>query len=182
MGRIILNKPPDVMEGGIIKITTWKNSTYQDMPVASGTTGRTGFLGGNSISFTKEKSATESYMFVTGIVPGQGMPNYPQIGCMCTIDDLYVPYTDTNGPRTGAGGGGMFYCGPDKSNEGNLGIVHKSFKEWDIAAGSHTLKCGWNANSVVRPYIILHPNGTSDNARHHQTASHICIYEMSKTS
>lgn len=181
MGRIILNKPPDVMEGGIIKITTWKNSTYQNMPVASGSTGRRGFLAGNSISFTKEKGATESYMFVTGIVPGQGMPNYPQIGCCCTIDDLYVSYTDTNGPRTGAGGGGSYYLGPDQSSEGNLGLIHKSFREWDIAAGAHTLTAGWNANSNVRPFIHLNPNSSIQN-RHHQCATHICIYEVSKTS
>ena len=181
MARNLLNLPASDDEGGIIKITTWKNESRYTMSATSGTSGRNEFLGNTGITFIKEKSNSDSYIFVTGIIPGLGMPNYPQIGCMCTIDDLYVPYTDTNGPRTGAGGGGMFYCGPDKSNEGNLGLVHKSFKEWDIAAGSHTLKCGWNANSVVRPFIILNPN-VSDQNRFQQTASHICIYEVSKTS
>ena len=120
-------------------------------------------------------------MFVTGIVPGQGMPNYPQIGCCCTIDDLYVGYQDTNGPRTGAGGGGMHYLGPDQSSEGNLGLIHKSFREWSIAAGAHTLTAGWNANSNVRPFIHLNPNSSIQN-RHHQCATHVCIYEVSKTS
>ena len=181
MARNLLNLPASDDEGGIIKITTWKNESRYTMSATSGTSGRNEFLGNTGITFIKEKSNSDSYIFVTGIIPGLGMPNYPQIGCMCTIDDLYVPYTDTNGPRTGAGGGGMFYCGPDKSNEGNLGLVHKSFKEWDIAAGSHTLKCGWNANSVVRPFIVLNPNSADQN-RFHQTASHICIYEVSKTA
>lgn len=181
MARNLLNIPASGDEGGIIKITTWKNESRYTMSATSGTSGRDDFLGNTGITFIKEKSNSDSYIFVTGIIPGLGMPNYPQIGCMCTIDDLYVGYGDTNGPRTGAGGGGMFYCGPDKSNEGNLGLVHKSFKEWTIAAGTHTLTAGWNANSNVRPFIILNPNSADQN-RFHQTASHICIYEVSKTA
>ena len=181
MARFIYNEPVQTAAEGIIKITTWKNAVRGTRSETSGTDGMDEWFGNQSISFTKSKGPTESYMFVTGIVPQQGMPNYPQIGMMCTIDDLYVPYNNTSGPRTGAGGGGAYYCGPDQGAEGTLGIIHKSFREWDIAAGAHTLKAGWWANSNVRSFTVLNPNVT-DNSRHHQTATHVCIYEIAKTT
>ena len=181
MARFIYNEPVVATGGGIVKITTWKNSTRSTRGGTSGADGYDEWFNNQSISFTKDKGATESYMLVTGIVPQQGMPNYPQIGMMCTIDDLYISYTDTSGPRTGAGGGGCYYNGPDQSSEGTLGIIHKSFREWDIAAGAHTLKAGWNANSNVRSFQVLNPN-SSENSRHHQCGTHVCIYEISKTS
>jgi len=180
MARFLYNGPVATTGGGIIKVTTWKNAARYSMTTTSGSSGENEWLGNNSISFTKQKSATESYIMVTGIVPGQGMPNYPQIGMMCTIDGLYTMYNNSSGPRTGAGGGGAFYCGPDQSSEGNLGIIHKSFREWDIAAGAHTLTAGWRSNSAVRTANTINPN-SSDNNRHHQTATHICIYEITKT-
>ena len=109
----------------------------------------------------------------------QGMPNYPQIGCSCTIDDLYLAYNDSSGPRNGAGGGGFYYCGPDRSAENTLGVVHKSFKEWNIAAGSHSLKIGWYSNESVRCCEVLNPNN-ADNDRHHQSGTHILIYEIAR--
>lgn len=181
MARFLYNEPVEATGGGIIKITTWKNASRYVMSQTSGGAGENEWFGNQSISFTKQKSATESYIMVTGIVPGQGMPNYPQIGMMCTIDGLWTMHNATGGPRTGAGGGGAFYCGPDQSSEGTLGIIHKSFREWDIAAGEHFLSAGWRANSGVQSFNQLNPN-VNDNNRHHQTATHICIYEITKTT
>lgn len=181
MARFIYNEPPAASNEGIINITTWKNAVRGTRSSTSGTDGMDEWFGNQSISFTKKLGATQSYMFVTGIVPQQGMPNYPQIGMCVTIDDLYVAYNDTSGPRAGAGGGGAYYCGPDQSAEGTLGIIHKSFREWDIAAGAHNLKAGWYANSAVRSFQVLNPN-VSDNDRHHQCGTHVCIYEIAKTT
>lgn len=180
MARFIYNEPVQGTGGGVIKITTWKNANRYSMSQASGGSGENEWTNNNSITFIKDKSASESYILVTGIVPGQGMPNYPQIGMCCTIDGLWTMYNNTAGPRNGAGGGGAFYCGPDAPHEGTLGIIHKSFREWDIAAGSHALTAGWRSNSGVQTFNHQNPN-SSDNNRHHQCATHICIYEMSKT-
>ena len=64
MARNQLNLPASDDEGGIIKITTWKNDSRYSMVTSSGNGGWDEFLGNQSISFTKEKSNSDSYIFV----------------------------------------------------------------------------------------------------------------------
>jgi hypothetical protein len=174
MSRNILNVSTTTTLTGIINITRYKN--YSRSGISAVSDGRSALV---NTTFTKLRSNSESFIQVAGIIPMQGMPNYPQIGCSCTIDDLYLAYDDSSGPRNGAGGGGFYYCGPDRSVENTLGIVHKSFKEWNIAAGSHSLKIGWYSNEAVRCCEILNPNN-ADNDRHHQSGTHILIYEIAR--
>jgi len=181
MARQLLNVPFAAPAGGIINITKWKDESLST--VTAVTDGRAALI---NTTFNKLKSDSESYMLVTGIIAADGMPNYPQIGMCLTIDDIAIGHTDTTiSGRNGAGGGGIFYCGPDIQNEGTLHIVHKSFKEFTVNAGSHTLKGGWSSNQAVRSLIYKNPNsslsGTYGGAdRHHQTGSHVLIYEIAR--
>lgn len=181
MARQILNIPFAAPTGGIINITKWKDESLST--ISSPADGRSALI---NTSFNKIKSDSESYMLVTGIIAVDGMPNYPQIGMCLTIDDIAIGYTDNAvSSRSGAGGGGIYYCGPDITNEGTLHIVHKSFKEFTLNAGSHTLKGGWLSNSSVRSGIYKNPNSSlSDQyggaARHHQMGSHVLIYEIAR--
>lgn len=175
MSRIILNTPVAAATEGIINITRYKDSSRKSVSATSD--GRNSLV---NTSFTKLKSDAQSYILVTGIIPMRGMPNYPQIGCCCTIDNIAIGYTDTAiSGRTGAGGGGFYYCGPDRSYENTLGVVHKSFKEFTLGSGSHTLQIGWYSDTSVRCCEVQNFN-SNDNARDHQSATHILIYEISR--
>lgn len=187
MARQILNAPVESQSGGIVKITRYKNASL-NREIGTAGDGRAALI---NTTFTKDKSDAETYIVVTGIIPTDGMPNYPQIGMTLTIDDIALQYntsyTGHNGvTRNGAGGGGIYYCGPDIENEGTLHIVHKSFKEFNLGVGNHTLKGGWYSNSSVRSCRHVNPDSTLQNAyggadRHQRCGTHICIYEIART-
>ena len=182
MSRKLLNLAA-AAGGGIINITRYKDSTRRQLNVRSGALGRVELV--NNFTFTKQKDNEDSYILVTGVMGGLGMPNYPHIGMCCTIDQIgYGQNTTSNlAPNhpVGMAGGGIYYCGVDtgSANERTTFIIQKSFKEFILNAGSHRLDIGWNANSGVRPAVWLNPN-SANNGRHHQTASHILIYEISR--
>lgn len=175
MARQLLNIPTLQVPAGIINITRYKDSTRRSLNATSDGRGEIA-----TASFTKLKDNSTSYILVTGIVPMRGAVNYPQIGCSCTIDDIALSSGDTTiSGRNGAGGGGFYYCGPPVAYEQQLGIIHKSFKEFTVGTGSHTLKVGWYASSSVRAAEWINYN-SNNQARDHQAATHICIYEISR--
>lgn len=184
MARQLFNFPSEAASSGIINITKYKDSTRRTIPASSGVTGRGAFV--NNFSFTKLSSDTNSYILVTGIVPGLGMDNYPHIGMCCTIDQIGYGQTGTPSEAPshpqGPAGGGIYYCGVNtgSNNEGTLFIIHKSFKTFNLGVGNHRLDIGWNANENVRPLTYQNPNGNSDNARHHQCGTHILVYEIAR--
>ena len=184
MARQLFNFPIEAPGGGIIKITKYRDSSRRQLTAASGASGRGGLV--NNFTFTKAKDNASSYILVTGVMGALGMPNYPHIGMCCTIDQIGYGSTanpsQVSGHPQGPAGGGVYYCGVDtgSNNERTTFIVHKSFKTFDLGIGNHRLDIGWNANSSVRPATFLNPNGTSDNNRHHQTGSHILIYEIAR--
>lgn len=183
MARLLLNAPDQTPVGGIIKISKYRDETRQSIGSVQGASGRSQLV--NNFTFTKLKGNTTSYILVTGILGGVGMDNYPHIGMCCTIDQIGYGYntnaSEASSHPAGPAGGGVFYCGVNtgSNNEGTLFIVHKSFKTFDLDAGTHRLDIGWNSNTNVRPTTYLNPNN-SDNARHHQTGSHILVYEIAR--
>ena len=181
MARQLFNLPTASVTGGIINITKYKDSTRKSISASSGATGRSALV--NNFTFTKLKNNADSYILVTGIIGGMGMPNYPHIGMCCTIDQIGYgqtgqPSEAPNHPQ-GPAGGGIYYCGINVVNEGTTFIIHKSCKEFILNAGSHRLDIGWNANSDVRPCEYINPNSI-DNDRHQQCATHILVYEIAR--
>ena len=183
MARQLFNFPVEAAGGGIINITKYKDSSRRQLSATSGASGRGELV--NNFTFTKQKDNTESYILVTGVMGALGMPNYPHIGMCCTIDQIGYGQTTTSSSAPthpqGMAGGGIYYCGVDtgSNNERTTFIVHKSFKTFILNAGNHRLDIGWNANSNVRPATWLNPN-SSNQSRHHQTGSHILIYEIAR--
>ena len=183
MARQLFNFPVEAAGGGIINITKYKDSSRRQLSSTSGATGRGELV--NNFTFTKQKDNADSYILVTGVMGALGMPNYPHIGMCCTIDQIGYGQTTTSssapGHPQGMAGGGIYYCGVDtgSNNERTTFIIQKSFKEFILNAGNHRLDIGWNANTGVRPATWLNPNSTN-NGRHHQTASHILIYEITR--
>jgi len=183
MARQLFNFPVEAAGGGIINITKYKDSTRRQLSSVSGASGRVELV--NYFTFTKVQDNASSYILVTGVMGALGMPNYPHIGMCCTIDQIGYGSTSTpsevSGHPAGPAGGGIYYCGVDtgNNNERTTFIVHKSFKTFDLGIGNHRLDIGWNANSNVRPATWLNPN-SSNQTRHHQTASHILIYEIAR--
>ena len=183
MARQLFNLPVEAPSGGIIKITKYKDSTRRSLTATSGASGRGELV--NNFTFSKVQDNASSYILVTGVMGALGMPNYPHIGMCCTIDQIGYGSTSTpsqvSGHPAGPAGGGIYYCGVDtgSNNERTTFIVHKSFKTFDLGIGNHRLDIGWNANSNVRPATWLNPN-SANQTRHHQTASHILIYEIAR--
>lgn len=184
MARLLLNVPVEAPSTGIINISKYKEESRRTLSAVSGATGRSALV--NNFTFTKLKDNATSYILVTGVMGGLGMDNYPHIGMCCTIDQIGYGSSSTpsqaSGHPAGPAGGGVYYCGVNtgSNNERTTFIVHKSFKTFNLGVGNHRLDIGWNANTNVRPTTYLNPNGTSDNGRHHQTGSHILVYEIAR--
>lgn len=184
MARLLLNLPETAAAGGIINISKYREESRRTINAVSGATGRSELV--NNFVFTKLQDNATSYILVTGVMGGLGMDNYPHIGMCCTIDQIgygsSAQPSQVSGHPAGPAGGGVYYCGVNtgSNNERTTIIVHKSFKTFDLGIGNHRLDIGWNANSNVRPTTYLNPNGTSDNARHQQTGSHILVYEIAR--
>ena len=182
MARQLLNFPAEIT-GGIINISKYREESPRTLSAVSGTSGRGALV--NNFTFTKLKDNSTSYILVTGVMGGLGMDNYPHIGMCCTIDQIGYGYNTnaTEAPTHPAGpaGGGVYYCGVNtgNNNERTTFIVHKSFKTFILGVGTHRLDIGWNANSNVRPTTYLNPN-SSNQSRHHQTGSHILVYEIAR--
>ena len=183
MARLLLNVPAAAPSKGIINISKYKEESRRDLSPVSGATGRSALV--NNFGFTKLKDNATSYILVTGVMGGLGMDNYPHIGMCCTIDQIGYGSSsnpsEVSGHPAGPAGGGVYYCGVNtgSNNERTTFIVHKSFKTFNLGAGSHRLDIGWNANTNVRPTTHLNPN-SSNNNRHHQTGSHILVYEIAR--
>ena len=183
MARLLLNLPEVAITGGIINITKYKDETRRTINAVSGATGRSELV--NNFTFTKLRDNASSYILVTGVMGGLGMDNYPHIGMCCTIDQIGYGSSsqpsEVTGHPAGPAGGGIHYCGVDtgNSNERTTFIIQKSFKTFNLGIGTHRLDIGWNANSNVRPTTYLNPNSTNE-GRHHQTGSHILIYEIAR--
>ena len=81
MGRSLFNAAAGSGKNAVIDTTSY----YADNYISS--------ISGNNhmeyweLSFTKQKSASESYIWVKGLLCGEGHVNYPYIGMYCTIDD-----------------------------------------------------------------------------------------------
>ena len=183
MARLLLNVPVDTPSTGIINISKYREESRRTLSATSGASGRTALV--NNFVFTKLKDNATSYILVTGVMGGLGMDNYPHIGMCCTIDQIGYGFmtsaTDAPTHPAGPAGGGVYYCGVNtgSNNERTTFIVHKSFKTFELGVGTHRLDIGWNANSNVRPTTYLNPNA-SNQPRHHQTGSHILVYEIAR--
>lgn len=183
MVRLLLNLPETAAAGGIIKITKYKEESRRTINSVSGATGRSELV--NNFVFTKLRDNASSYILVTGVMGGLGMDNYPHIGMCCTIDQIGYGSSSqpsqVSGHPIGPAGGGVYYCGVNtgSNNERTTIIVHKSFKTFNLGVGNHRLDIGWNANTNVRCTTFLNPNSTNE-GRHHQTGSHILVYEIAR--
>ena len=145
-----------------------------------------------SCPFTKQKGASESYIWVKGILCGEGQNNYPYIGMYCTIDDYGRNTNDSEAF------GGIHHCGPDGNNdrEGCLFIIDKTFtcdtgvaKNGDmdetfvasqLGAGSHTINLGHctRDNANARPTVFFNCDSSRQERHQNTQSSFITIMEL----
>ena len=187
MGRDIRNKVAAVGKNAVIDTVSYYATNYIN-----------GITPNNhmeywQLPFTKQRDASESYIWVTGILCGEGQNNYPYFGVYCTIDN------HGRSTQNGDQFGGVHGCGPDGNNdrEGCLFLIDKTFKCSDgsdpnnhmadtvpaaqLGTGNHNITIGHctRNNDNARPTVRWNPDSSRE-SRHQDThASFITIMEMS---
>tara|TARA_B100001989_G_scaffold68618_1_gene46607 strand:- start:584 stop:1105 length:522 start_codon:yes stop_codon:yes gene_type:complete len=170
MARKIIGTKPAIERDKLINVTHYWRNDRQSVNTSSNGTLWTG-------SFTKQKSATESWILMDGMIPACN--NYSdQCGAFAMLDGA-----DTNNdtPRHH----GVYYAGANSSNGWARFIwqVHRIIKNDDsaqeLAAGSRTWTIGWyprNGSSGEKPFQTMNPNSSDDN-RNNQYGGHLSIWE-----
>ena len=186
MGRSLFNAAAGSGKNAVIDTTSY----YADNYISS--------ISGNNdmeywqLPFTKQKGASESYIWVKGILCGEGQNNYPYIGMYCTIDDYGRNTNDSEAF------GGIGHCGPDgnSNREGCLFIIDKTFTctsgvannsnmvatfpASELGAGSHNITLGHctRNGSNVKPTTMWNPDSNRQSRHQNTTSSYITIMEL----
>ena len=186
MGRDLFNATPVSSNNAVLDTVSYYAENY----ISS--------ISGNNhmeyweLPFTKQKGADESYIWVKGILCGEGQVNYPYIGMYVTIDDY------GRGTNDSEAYGGIHHCGPDGNNdrEGCLFIIDKTFTctsgvanntnmdatfpASELGAGSHNISLGHctRNGSNVKPTVMWNPDSSRQSRHQNTTASYITIMEL----
>ena len=186
MGRSLFNAPAASGKNSVLDTVSY----YADNYISS--------INGNNhmeywqLPFTKQKAADESYIWVKGVLCGEGHVNYPYIGMYVTINNY------GRGTIGSEAFGGIHHCGPDGNNdrEGCLFIIDKTFTctsgiannnnmdatfpASELGAGSHNITLGHctRNNANVKPTVRWNPDSTRQSRHQNTTSSYITIMEL----
>jgi len=186
MGRDLFNAAPASSKNAVVDTVSYYASNY----IAN--ISENNHMEYWECSFTKQKTADESYIWVRGILCGEGQNNYPYIGMYCTIDDYGRNTNDSEAF------GGINHCGPDGNSdrEGCLILIDKTFTctsgvasnsnmvatfpASQLGAGSHTINLGHctRDNANARPTVFFNPDSNRQDRHQNTTSSYITIMEL----
>mgnify|MGYP001170389363 CR=1 FL=1 len=186
MGRSLFNAAVASGNNAVIDTTSY----YADNYISSIT--HNNHMEYWELSFTKQKAADESYIWVKGILCGEGHVNYPIIGMYVTIDDYGRNTNDSEAF------GGIGHCGPDGNSdrEGCLFVIDKTFTctsgvannsnmdatfpASELGVGAHKINIGHctRDNANARPTVMFNPDSSRQNRHQNTTSSYITIMEL----